>query len=636
MITGWRFPPLSGGNEQGYTNSGSELFKGEKLFDNLAREICQNSLDAKDNNADGPVMVEFRLLSVKTSDYNVFSEYDNCIDGCINYWQQDEQEMDEKLKKFIARAKSTLSETEIAILVASDYNTSGLIGSRNNRGAWKALTHSDGISRKSDLGSAGSYGIGKGAPFACSNLGIVFYNTFAKDEVKAFKGVSRLATTLDRNDEPTQGIGHYQKHGEKAWEPIFAEDPSSFRDIFERKAYGTDIIIVGFNESDNWAINIEKAVINHFFPAIHEGRLVIRVDGHVIDSVTLGKKINEEFVDDKETRITAQLYDAMISPDRKELLSILQPNDAELFIKSASNYGRTIATFRAMGMRIAKPRSKIILQRYAAVFIARGQDLNELLKETEPPKHDKWDYQHIEKHDKDKRRRAKDCIERINRSIHAILKQQYETISESTVDSDTGEYIPDENAIFGQISSGNDVLRVRYQLGRIRTKTDNVLVPEESAKTDEGAPKEVVAVHNEGRHPDPQPVPPLPLVDPGGGIDTLRGLSFGEGTKTVLTPNLLKQKVCPLSPDKGLYKAIIKPRADFENVFITFSSVGEDGTSEKLEISYYMFLGRKATAVLGQVGPLALHKDTSSEVVVCFENKERMVVRMSVVGGRVA
>lgn len=44
---GWRFPPLSGGTRQTYTSNDIEGFKGEELIDNLARETCQNSLDAK-------------------------------------------------------------------------------------------------------------------------------------------------------------------------------------------------------------------------------------------------------------------------------------------------------------------------------------------------------------------------------------------------------------------------------------------------------------------------------------------------------------------------------------------------------------------------------------------------------------
>ena len=66
MITvGWRFPPLSGGTRQGYTNNDIEAFKGEELIDNLAREICQNSLDAKDTSIADPVKVVFELKHIQ-------------------------------------------------------------------------------------------------------------------------------------------------------------------------------------------------------------------------------------------------------------------------------------------------------------------------------------------------------------------------------------------------------------------------------------------------------------------------------------------------------------------------------------------------------------------------------------------
>ena len=58
----WDFPLLGTGNEQGYSNAGIETFKGTELIDNLAREICQNSLDAKQS-VDVPVIVSFSLKS---------------------------------------------------------------------------------------------------------------------------------------------------------------------------------------------------------------------------------------------------------------------------------------------------------------------------------------------------------------------------------------------------------------------------------------------------------------------------------------------------------------------------------------------------------------------------------------------
>ena len=57
----WEFPLLGSGPVQGYTNNDIEAFKGEELMDNLAREICQNSLDAHDPEAKPYVKVVFEL-----------------------------------------------------------------------------------------------------------------------------------------------------------------------------------------------------------------------------------------------------------------------------------------------------------------------------------------------------------------------------------------------------------------------------------------------------------------------------------------------------------------------------------------------------------------------------------------------
>ena len=61
----WDFPLKGTGNEQSYTNSGIELFKGKELMENLAREICQNSLDAKIPGRSGPVKVGYSFLRPK-------------------------------------------------------------------------------------------------------------------------------------------------------------------------------------------------------------------------------------------------------------------------------------------------------------------------------------------------------------------------------------------------------------------------------------------------------------------------------------------------------------------------------------------------------------------------------------------
>ena len=152
---GWRFPPLSGGTRQGYTNNDIEVFKGNELIDNLAREICQNSLDAHIDGSDDPVRVVFELKNFPRTEYDVFSQYEECLKGCRKYWGD---EMDSKLSQFVKHAEETLKKDNIPVLIAGDYNTKGLSGSQSGKlsSSWEALTGSDGVSVKSDDNSAGS------------------------------------------------------------------------------------------------------------------------------------------------------------------------------------------------------------------------------------------------------------------------------------------------------------------------------------------------------------------------------------------------------------------------------------------------------------------------------------------------
>lgn len=62
----WNFPSNNFGQITGIGDSGVETFKGSPIR-SLAREVCQNSLDAKINDSE-PVRVEFRLFTINSSE----------------------------------------------------------------------------------------------------------------------------------------------------------------------------------------------------------------------------------------------------------------------------------------------------------------------------------------------------------------------------------------------------------------------------------------------------------------------------------------------------------------------------------------------------------------------------------------
>lgn len=632
---GWRFPPLSGGTRQGYTNNDIEVFKGQELIDNLAREICQNSLDAHLENTGTPVNVVFELRQVSTAQYDVFSQYGECLKGCRNYWGN---EMDTKLSRFVTGAETTLQQETIPVLIASDYHTKGLSGSHSGKlsSSWEALTGSDGVSVKSDENSAGSYGIGKNAPFACSSLSMVFYNTLAEDNESAFIGVARLATLMNSDGKPTQRVGKYQNNDEEneIWKPIFDTDANAFRDCFIRTERGTDVIIVGFTQFDYWVKNVTKAILKNFFVAISEGRLIVELKDStehcVINSDTLSQ-VFSDLSDDQEMVATAQLYKAFTSPDCKKSLEVLETDDVEIYIKSDSSYKRTIANFRATGMLVGT-YSKRIFQHYAAVVIVRGQKLGELLKDTEPPRHNRWDYKQIESSDKEKRELARQSIRQIGDSVLKLLKEQFEIVTEDTVDAaGVGEYIPDDIDGLGGQSEGDDILKVKIKIGKIKTNRTQRGTTTQVAAQAEGAAEEG-DVHNHTHNPNPippKPRPPKPhplkpvTPDPDA-PDPQPGATPGNGEKTVITPNLTAQRAFPISSSQGLYKIVIKPIETYENLYVECFAVGEDGRFDALEMESFTYNGKSIKIVGGKAGPMNVDADIAATFFVKFVKKEKM------------
>lgn len=627
---GWRFPPLSGGTRQGYTNNDIEVFKGQELIDNLAREICQNSLDAHLDNSNEPVKVVFELKQVNKSQFDVFSQYGECLNGCRDYWGN---EMDAKLSRFVTSAEATLQQESIPVLVASDYHTKGLSGSHSGKlsSSWEALTGSDGISVKSDENSAGSYGIGKNAPFACSSLSMVFYNTLAEDNESAFIGVARLATLLNSDGKPTQRVGKYQNNDEEneSWKPIFDTDANAFRDCFTRTARGTDVIIVGFTQSINWVKNVTKAVLKNFFVAISEGRLIVELkdatEHRVIDVDTLSQ-IFSDLSDDQEMVATSQLYKAFTAPDCKKSLEVLEADDVEVYIKSDSSYKRTIANFRATGMLVGT-YFKRIFQHYAAVVIVRGQKLGELLKDTEPPRHNRWDYKQIEASDKEKRKLARQSIQQIDDFVLALLKSQFEVVTEDTVDAaGVGEYIPDDIDGLGGQSEGDDILKVKIKIGKIKTNRSLQGTTTQVAVQEEGTEEEG-DVRNRTQNPNPlppKPRPPKPVTPDPDDPDPHPGATPGNGVKTVITPNLTAQRAFPISSSQGLYKIVIKPAETYENLYLECFAVGEDGRSDALKMESFTFNGKSIKIVNGKAGPMKVLADTPAMFFVKFVKKEKM------------
>lgn len=273
----WSFPSNNGGDVNGIGNSGVETFQGAPLK-SLAREICQNSLDA--SNSDKPVEVEFMPFEL---DKSSFLDLDSAtlmdaFQRSLEFWEI------KKAKDFFNEAIDVMNGTKIPFLRVSDFNTTGLTGSDGEYNTpWCNLTKSSGASDKA--GSAGgSFGIGKFAPFACSSFRTVFYSTLDEKGKCAYQGISRITSFRNNNGEITTGVGYYGNDGNApVFEQLFLE-PGFHRDAGQT---GTDVYIAGFRKSPDWKSDIVAAVLDGFLYAVYTGKLVVHVDDIVIDAAHL-------------------------------------------------------------------------------------------------------------------------------------------------------------------------------------------------------------------------------------------------------------------------------------------------------------------------------------------------------------
>ena len=122
----WIFAKNEGGREGGFHDAGVETFKGN--FDRyLARELIQNSLDARlDPNK--PVHMKFQIEDLKPSQLPDCKGLKLTFDRCAEYWSHQK-----KTRLFFETAADFASAKAIPVLRVGDYNTTGVLGSDDDR-----------------------------------------------------------------------------------------------------------------------------------------------------------------------------------------------------------------------------------------------------------------------------------------------------------------------------------------------------------------------------------------------------------------------------------------------------------------------------------------------------------------------
>ena len=184
----WLFPKNDSYETEGPNDAGITHFTSNRSA-NLIRESIQNSLDARANDSK-PVSVQIELRNLEPSSFAA-EEFIKALSASIVSKHNDNAHSDQfkKGKELLQNGKKTIQTLSI-----TDTNTTGATDELTLDGKpskWEALTKSSGLSIKDQLDAGGSFGLGKHAPFAVTDIRTVLYSTAWSAQRKDAAEVSR-------------------------------------------------------------------------------------------------------------------------------------------------------------------------------------------------------------------------------------------------------------------------------------------------------------------------------------------------------------------------------------------------------------------------------------------------------------
>lgn len=634
----WDFPLLGTGNQSGNNIAAITMFKGTGIMDGLAREVCQNSLDAKDKElpADTPVRVKFELTEIAKADFPMFEGYKEALESSIAYWKTSPLSTP-KIMEFLHNVETALNADSIPMLVMSDYNTVGLNGvnaAENEKSFWNLLVNTEGISIKQDENSAGSFGIGKNAPFAYSALNLVFYNTLAKDGGRAFEGVTRLVTTQKEYNgtmRPTQPIGKYlYLLDEYTGRPILPTDDCAIANIedFSRTEIGTDVAVVGFKKNDylDWEKLTATAVIKNFILAIMDGKLDVTIKSPVkeyeIRKDTVEGLLFTDFAEDPQLKYARQTFET-VTKGKIVKTKIAEKEDLSIYVRYDDAYSASLSRFRSTGMLINTTVE--VLPHFSVVIVVNDvgeMELSKTLREAEPPQHTEWKAKNITDN-RDLHNKAARYIRNITKEIQKVLDEFERADITDKMDAGIGNYLPDASDASGS-NEGSDGLKTDVTISEIASYEGRVFYNNqyESADGSTGKDTSKSGVKTGKKKRKKRQNKKIPIVKPGNDED--KGVSPGSGKVKMVSPVITEHRTYYMAGNK--YRCYVNAPKDYEKVYIQYFAGRDDDKQDPLSVKNVKLENIPRIDVHGEkIGPITLNQG-SNVFYVEFENSEIMAV----------
>ncbi|GAB3309950.1 hypothetical protein [Luteimonas notoginsengisoli] len=466
-MANWEFLPNPGREEEGLGHAGIETFKGSP-YPGIARESSQNSLDAAARQPDGtsaPVHLVFRRLSLPAEEIPGLPELRKALRACLD------QAKDRNLKKdrdFFERANRVAAQPRIPVLSVEDYGTMGLIGPAVQGKPFHALVKSSGVSQKADADAGGSFGIGKNAAFAISDLRTVFYSTLydeGKGKIHFAQGKSVLVSHDAGGGEHNRATGYW---GISEFLPV--ADEGQLPGWLRRTEVGTTVASIGFIEEPDWHWQMVESLIRNFFSAINSGAISFTVQWSVDDFLHISPEVLEGLFDLKEVRDAAERAGTIDDLDfSKAMLSALKSSEAEtrteefigvgtfrMTLLQSDGFPRRLGILRN-GMYISDnlrhfghAMSRFPMSRdFVAVLEPDDRDTSGRVRDLESPRHDEISAERLD--DLSERRKLKAAMKKVGEWVR-------NTIKSATTRPAGPEVLLDEmNRFFSKPSAGQTI-----------------------------------------------------------------------------------------------------------------------------------------------------------------------------------
>lgn len=606
----WRFPGNNYTADSGLDTADMETFKKDSIS-SLARELCQNSVDAKRKDQK-KVRLEFKSFNISRNQIPGIDQIVEQINACRETWENNK-----KIRKQLDEMFEQVNSPTISCLRISDFNTTGLIGvSGGDNTSWHYLVHGSGLSDKGAT-SGGSKGIGKFATFVNSHFNTVFYSTKTEKGERGFEGICKLCSAKQKGtEEKTQGIGYFGINDKN--EPILNQELTLDADyVRAEKDYGSDIYIIGFKKPDGWKRDIVTMLLESFISAIAFDTLEIIVDDILLDSSNLEKVVYDDSLINKKNRKSI-ISQYLLLTDKEhrfeDVIDIDGYGKAILYLLEFDKEHEDLSTNGCVMIRYPymkiKDISRISSLPCSAMCIIQDNKLNETLRNVENPQHTDWEFKRIDDKDLQDEVRAiySDLLSQIKKNIAQHLASSDDTQTDL---EGAGDYLPGITNDSG--SNKTTEIKVldtpKIEKKKVKPKEININASIEDNKGD-GISLEIGDVIGEGEdavapegHNNGGNGPIRPGSNPVGGKEGDSGKVI---VKTASLRGMSYRFFC-INKKERKYGVVFTSDYDEKEAYLSLYALDDSGNKYPVEIQKCEINGESATIINNEVKCSLVH-----------------------------